>query len=154
MKAIAAVVVASVAAGGLFGAGLARGWWRMNHPDPSRFPVWGVDVSHHQGTVDWPVVARQPHIAFAYLVIWLEAVTGATGREPVIYATREAYDRFLTTPPLRRRLWIRDVWTEPRLPQSVSWTLWQFDARARLAGISGFVDLNVFQGDRVALQHF
>src|SRR5450631_271120 len=235
-RVIAAVTVSAVAAVGLFGAGLARGWWRMNHPNPARFPVWGVDVSRHQGDVDWPAVARQPQIAFAYvkateggdwvdprfqanwqgaraaglragayhfftfcrppldqarhflqvlphdadtlppavdvelggncktiptarevqdaLVVWLEAVADALGREPVIYATREAYDRFLDAPRLRRRLWIRDVWTEPRLPQSDSWTLWQFDARARVAGIPAFVDLNVFQGDRVALQHF
>ena len=48
-KAFAAVVTAGIAGAALAGAGLARGWWRMNHPDLSRFPVWGVDVSHHQG---------------------------------------------------------------------------------------------------------
>jgi len=52
---------------GLGGLGLARGWWRLNHPDVSRFPVWGVDVSHHQGRIDWPTVAGEPHLAFAYV---------------------------------------------------------------------------------------
>jgi lysozyme len=220
----------ALVAAAIFGAGLARGWWRMNHPDPSRFPFWGVDVSHHQGDVDWATVARTPQIAFAYvkategadwvdprfpanwqgarraglrvggyhfftfcrppleqaqhflkvlprdadtlppavdvelggncaavpaardvqdaLVLWMEAVRGATGRDPIIYATREAYDRFLQPPPLRRRIWIRDVWAEPRLPQPDPWQLWQFDARARLTGIPTFVDLNVFRGNR------
>jgi lysozyme len=49
------------------GFGLTRGWWRVNHPDPSEFPVWGVDVSHHQGAVDWRRVAQVPHIRFAYV---------------------------------------------------------------------------------------
>ena len=235
-RVIAAIAAGPLMAFGLFGAGLARGWWRMNHPSPARFAVWGVDVSWHQGDIDWPAVARQPLIAFAYvkateggdwidprfqsnwqgaraaglrvgayhfftfcrppleqarhflatlppdadtlppavdvelggncktvptarevqdaLVIWLEAVARATGREPVIYATHEAYDRFLGLPRLRSRLWIRDVWTEPRLSPSDPWALWQFDARAQVAGISAFVDLDVFRGDRMALEHF
>jgi len=233
---IVGVTAGAIGAAALFGAGLSRGWWRMNHPSPSRFPVWGVDVSRHQHDIDWPVVARHPQLAFAYikateggdwidprfqanwqgaraaglragayhfftfcrpaldqarhflqvlprdadtlppavdvemggncktvpparevqdaLVAWLEAVAGATGREPVIYATREAYDQFLDTPRLRRRLWIRDVWREPRLPQAEPWALWQFDARARVEGVGTFVDLNVFQGDRASLARF
>lgn len=216
--------------------GLSRGYWRMNHPSPSRFPVWGVDVSHHQGRIDWPTVARAPQLGFAYLkateggdwvdpwfaanwlaarqaglrvggyhfftfcrppldqarlflrtlpsdadtlppavdvelggncattppdpeiqaalAIWLEAVAVATGREPVIYATHEAYDRLLRSDRLQRRIWIRDVWKEPHLWQREPWALWQFDARARVAGIPGFVDLDVFQGTQVQLQRF
>ena len=52
------------------------------------------------------------------------------------------------------RLWIRDVWREPRLPQAEPWALWQFDARARVEGVGTFVDLNVFQGDRASLARF
>ena len=36
-------------------------------PDPSDFPVHGVDVSHHQGRIDWAMVAREPGQRFAYL---------------------------------------------------------------------------------------
>lgn len=52
-------------------AGLAvlaytRGWiWCP--PDARRFPVWGVDVSHHQGSIDWRAVAAGGRIRFAYL---------------------------------------------------------------------------------------
>jgi len=187
-RVIAGVVVGAFVAAAVFGAGLTRGWWRMNHPSPARFPVWGVDVSRHQGDIDWTAVERAPQIGFAYLkateggdwvdprfaanwqaarraglrvgdaevqaalVLWLEAVTSATGREPIVYATREAYDRFLRAPQLRRRLWIRDVWKEPRLPQTDPWALWQFDARARVAGIPAFVDLDVFRGSRAELE--
>lgn len=57
----------AVVAVGLGGLGLERGWWRMNYPDPARFPVWGIDVSHHQGDIDWPHVAGESHLVFAYI---------------------------------------------------------------------------------------
>lgn len=57
----------AVLAFGLAGLGLQRGWWRLTHPDRLRFPVWGLDVSHHQGQIDWPAVASEPHLAFAYI---------------------------------------------------------------------------------------
>lgn len=44
------------------------GWraFRTWEPDPARYPVRGIDVSHHQGAIDWQAVA-QDQIAFAYL---------------------------------------------------------------------------------------
>lgn len=39
-----------------------RGW----EPDPGRYPVRGIDVSHHQGPIDWTAVAADD-VAFAYL---------------------------------------------------------------------------------------
>jgi len=64
--------------------GLSRGWWRMNHPSAARFPVWGIDVSHHQGHIDWPAVAATPHVKFAYL----KATEGADWSDPLF---RENY---------------------------------------------------------------
>jgi lysozyme len=206
----------------------------MNHPNAARFPIWGVDVSHYQGEIDWAAVARVPHIGFAYVKateggdwldprfaanwrgarraglrvggyhfftfcrpaleqarhflnvlprepdtlppavdvelggnclamasdrevedavsLWIETVADVIGREPIVYATHEAYDRFLRSPRLRRRVWVRDVWREPQLSQAEPWALWQFDARARIAGIPTFVDLDVFRGGQVELQ--
>lgn len=37
--------------------------WR---PASTRYPLRGIDVSHHQGAIDWPRVARDG-IAFAYI---------------------------------------------------------------------------------------
>ena len=43
-----------------------RGVLRFNYPDRDRFPVRGIDVSHHQGEIDWPAV-RAAGIDFAFI---------------------------------------------------------------------------------------
>jgi lysozyme len=45
-------------------------------PDRLRYPVRGIDVSHFQGTIDWPTVARHD-VAFAYV----KATEGVEGRD-------------------------------------------------------------------------
>lgn len=44
-----------------------RGFLRFNYPSQARFPVRGIDVSHHQGAIDWPAVARNGDVHFAYI---------------------------------------------------------------------------------------
>jgi lysozyme len=56
---IAALVVAVVVAGGYF-------YYANFSPDGGHYPVRGIDVSHHQGPIDWPRVARSG-ISFAFL---------------------------------------------------------------------------------------
>jgi lysozyme len=211
---------------GLAAAGLAGGWWRPNHPDPRRLPEWGVDVSHHQGRIDWHRVATHPHLRFAYLKateggdwtdpafeknwegargaglrvgayhfftfctdpavqaqhflanvpkapdalppavdvefggncsrsptreqlrrdlkIFVETVERGLEKKPVLYVTNDAYRAFFEGAPVENPLWIRNVWFEPEQP---AWALWQFANRGRVAGIDGFVDLNVARGD-------
>ncbi|MDI9238514.1 GH25 family lysozyme [Lysobacter sp. LF1] len=41
-------------------------WFRTWEPDRARFPLRGIDVSHHQGAIDWGAVADDD-IAFVYL---------------------------------------------------------------------------------------
>ena len=40
---------------------------RLNNPPADRFPVQGIDVSHHQGVVDWERVASNRAIRFVYI---------------------------------------------------------------------------------------
>lgn len=47
-------------------AGLALWWFRHWQPDRARYPLRGIDVSHHQGAIDWARVAADD-VAFAYL---------------------------------------------------------------------------------------
>jgi len=58
------LIAAAVAVLALIGAGLAMlgGWWT---PLAARY-VQGVDVSHHQGAIDWRTLAADD-IAFAYI---------------------------------------------------------------------------------------
>jgi len=51
--------LALAAAGGYF-------YFMTFHPDETRFPVRGIDVSHHQGVIDWQKVANAG-IVFVYM---------------------------------------------------------------------------------------
>jgi lysozyme len=39
---------------------------RLNYPDKKEFPIRGIDVSHHQGKIDWKKLAAHD-IGFAYI---------------------------------------------------------------------------------------
>ena len=43
-----------------------RGVYRFAYPDIQSFPVRGIDVSHHQGAIDWKRIAAQ-NVRFVYL---------------------------------------------------------------------------------------
>jgi lysozyme len=45
-----------------------QGYVRFNYPDRQTYPVWGIDVSHHQGDIDWHAVAKDPNaIQFVFM---------------------------------------------------------------------------------------
>lgn len=44
----------------------AKGLWRMNAPSRAEYPVHGIDVSHHQGDIDWMKIP-QSRFVFAYI---------------------------------------------------------------------------------------
>lgn len=62
LGALALAAVGSLAALTLWYAGILH----INHPDPKRYPIVGVDVSSYQGTIDWETLASQD-IAFAFV---------------------------------------------------------------------------------------
>jgi len=43
-----------------------NGFFLLNHPSKSRYPVRGVDVSHYQGDINWETLASQD-ISFAFI---------------------------------------------------------------------------------------
>ncbi len=57
------------------------GRWTPAQPDRTRYPVLGVDVSRHQGEVDWPALA-EAGVAFAYL----KATEGGDWTDPMFAA--------------------------------------------------------------------
>jgi lysozyme len=74
---LALLAIAGLALGLSLALALERGWLRLAHPDPARFPARGIDVSHHQGHIDWRAVSGAG-IAFAYV----KASEGATLLDP------------------------------------------------------------------------
>ncbi len=60
------------------GAAAAAPRHHHRHAEPARHghPLKGIDVSHYQGAIDWPAVARD-HVGFAYI----KASEGVEGRD-------------------------------------------------------------------------
>ena len=67
---------------------LDRGFVRFVYPSWKTYPVRGVDVSHHNGRVDWPRI-RTAGYAFAYL----KASEGATWRDSTFLRNRAEAER-------------------------------------------------------------
>lgn len=63
---ILTLFAATAAVFGAISAGVV--WYLFNRyePDRHRFPVRGIDVSHHQGSIDWQKVAADD-VAFAFI---------------------------------------------------------------------------------------
>ncbi|WP_394539720.1 GH25 family lysozyme [Lysobacter enzymogenes] len=209
--------------------GIAARWWFLHwQPDRARYRLRGIDVSHHQGAIDWKAVARDD-VAFAYLKAseggdhrdrryavnerdaraagvpvgayhfftfcrtgaeqaanflaaapahadalppavdlefggncgrrpdgaamraeldaFLAPVEAAYAKPALLYVTPEFFDAYRDALP-PRPLWRRSILHAP--DSRAAWTLWQYHNRARVDGIDGPVDLNVFDGDAAA----
>jgi lysozyme len=80
-------VVAAALLGSAY-ALLDHGYVRFVYPGWKRYPVRGVDVSHHNGRVDWPRI-RSAGYQFAYL----NATEGATWRDTTFVRNRAEAER-------------------------------------------------------------
>src|SRR5687768_1484289 len=76
IKVIAAGVAAVVVVVASWAA-YSAGYVRLNYPSDERYPIRGIDVSHHQGAVDWKKV-EAAGIDFAYI----KATEGRDHRDP------------------------------------------------------------------------
>jgi len=69
--------------------------------------------------------------------------------KPIIYATEETYNLYLSGYYELYDIWIRNVITKPKPLHNQSWTFWQYTDRERLEGYRGeeyYIDMNVFNG--------
>lgn len=63
---------------GISALAVERGWVLLNHPSPAAFPVRGLDVSHHQGAIDWVRVGQDGRYRF----VWIKATEGGDWTDP------------------------------------------------------------------------
>jgi GH25 family lysozyme M1 (1,4-beta-N-acetylmuramidase) len=86
---------------------------------------------------------------------WLETVQQLTGRTPIIYTGPSFWETEMGNAQGFRRypLWIAHYTTgQPRVPGGwTDWTFWQRTNTGRVAGISGAVDINRFNGTSARL---
>lgn len=66
MKWSGSIIAFFISALGLVGGVLALTRHALSQPDSLHYSVRGIDVSHHQGAINWPVVARA-NVRFAYI---------------------------------------------------------------------------------------
>jgi lysozyme len=221
-----ALAVALAALAAALGTRLYRsGDLRFNYPSRARFPIQGIDVSHHQGVIGWAEL-RAAGVEFVFikategedhhdrrfsenwhgagqagllrgayhfftfctsgaaqaehfvatiaalerelppvadvefsgncrgwlsidairseLSLFLRSVERQLGWRPAIYVTSDSHRRIVEKRFGQYPLWVRDLFFEPRSAWYGAWRFWQFADNARLPGIEGPVDLNVF----------
>ena len=109
-------------------------------PEPGDLPP-AVDVEFVGNCRNPP----EPSLVRLELEKWLTLVERAHGRRPIIYSTPDAASAFLAQLP--HPIWMRVMSREPE----GDWTFWQHDAAGTVPGVSGAVDLDVFRGNRAAL---
>lgn len=81
------------------------------------------------------------------MYIWLFRIEIAYGIKPIIYTNQKFYNRYLAGYFDDYPLWIaRYNALPPRLLGESGWDFWQYGDRARIEGITGPVDVNVYQG--------
>lgn len=82
---------------------------------------------------------------------WLELVEKHYGVKPIIYSGETYYKHFLKEDFSEYTFWIANYnfFVENLKPD---WRFWQFTEKGSVKGISGFVDINIFNGTDAELQ--
>ncbi|WP_411699070.1 GH25 family lysozyme [Conyzicola sp.] len=115
-------------------------------PDaPGSLPVT-VDVEFYGDYFELPPTQTRVRDILDPLLAELEDHYGSP---PIIYATPEAYDRYIRDAYPDNPIWIRSVAVPPQMSDGRDWTFWQYSHRDRLRGYDGeetFIDMNVFTG--------
>lgn len=205
---------------------LYTGYLRFNYPSRSAYPIRGIDISHHQGRIDWVELSKE-NLDFVFIksteggdfvdtlfrsnwesaqasgykigayhfyrlcksgeeqarnIIKTVPIGGELGpvldlefgancstaqskeevREeiktclslleehynssPILYVTREFYETYVKNEFSGYSLWIRSIYGKPSIEEE--WDYWQYGNRGHLRGISGYVDLNVYRGQK------
>jgi lysozyme len=67
-------------------------------------------------------------------------------QKPILYVTYGTFNTYIADHFENYEIWMMDIIKFPTLKGNRDWTFWQYNHRARIAGIDGFVDTNVYHG--------
>ena len=97
----------------------------------------------------------KPHLSISHFYkeidAWLKTVEAATGKKAILYASRKYYSSYLQKRYPKHHLWVANYKTLKN-PLKGKWKFWQHTERARISGVSGRVDHNVFNGSESDLE--
>lgn len=86
---------------------------------------------------------------------WMETVKNETGIEPIIYVNSNYANNYLDESIAHYNLWIAHWTYDPSTPPNTgiwnSWDFWQYSNNGSVPGITGYVDLDLFNGDEEKL---
>jgi GH25 family lysozyme M1 (1,4-beta-N-acetylmuramidase) len=99
-----------------------------------------------------------PSALSTWVQTWLTAVQNATGITPIIYCTHYDANNWLSSSLNNYKLWIANYETSPTAPVTnlgiwSTWTFNQYSEVGSVSGISGNVDLDVFNGNSTAFNN-
>ena len=151
---------------GMKSAGLLRGAYQFFEPgqDPMAQAAVVVGAVGKLGAGDLPVTAdmevtggQSAAAIAANLQTWMTAVQAGTGKTPMVYAASGFWDGSVGSSAFASNpLWVAN-WgaTCPSMPTGWSaWAFWQHSDTGTVAGISGNVDLDEYNGTLAQLQTF
>jgi len=82
---------------------------------------------------------------------WLDEVERHYGVRPVIYTGQHYHEKYLEQDFKGYEVWIANYNNWIHAPEA-HWKIWQFSEKGYVQGISGPVDLNLYNGDRASLE--
>lgn len=103
-------------------------------------PVLDIEVIPADSTENW----------YREIDAWLGTVEKETGKKPIIYSGRSFYTDYLQERYPGYPIWIAN-YKRKDLPME-EWEFWQHTESAKMKGISGSVDHNVFNGSEADLE--
>ena len=152
---------------GMKAAGLIRGVYQFFRPNQDPIAqadlllselkaAGGLETDDLQPVMDMEVSGGLgPSAIQANMQKWLTYVEGKTGRKPIIY-TAAFMSGNVGTGFVKYPLWVANYGVScPTMPSNwTQWVMWQSGSTGSVAGISGNVDVNVFNGTLADLKKF
>ena len=74
---------------------------------------------------------------------FLKIIENNFNKKAILYVTNDSYNAYIKNNFKKNPIWIRELYWKPKLESGRTFDFWQYCNRGRVAGINGFVDLNV-----------